>query len=322
MMTTEFDIIKKYFAQGFPQRNDVILGVGDDAALCSVPDNMQLVTAVDTLISGVHFPEKTSPQDIAYKALAVNLSDLAAMGAKPAWMTLALTCPQIDEKWLINFSQSLRALAETAQISLIGGDTTQGYLSVTIQVMGFLPKNTELRRQGAQIGDSIYVTGSVGDAGLGLLSTQGKVKLPDNIKTYVEFRLNRPTPRLQEGEILRNIAHSAIDISDGLIADLGHILKASDVGASIYLNHLPLSNALQNYLSQEQAWQLALSAGDDYELCFTVPAHRELLLKSTLNSSKYTKIGSIESAKGLRCLMSDGKEFVQKYEGYQHFTLT
>jgi len=319
-MSTEFDVIEKYFAQGFPQRNDVILGVGDDAAVCSVPENTQLVTAVDTLISGVHFPETTNPQDIAYKALAVNLSDLAAMGAKPAWMTLALTCPKIDEQWLENFSQGLRELAESAQISLIGGDTTQGHLSVTIQVMGFLPNNTGLRRQGAQIGEGIYVTGTLGDAGLGLLSAREEIKLPDNIKTYVESRLNRPTPRLQEGQVLRDIAHSAIDISDGLIADLGHILKASDVGASISLNNLPLSDALKNYVSLEQAWQLALSAGDDYELCFTMPANRETVLKNTLISNRYTRIGTIESSKELRCLMPDGKEFFQKYKGYQHFS--
>lgn len=318
-MSTEFDIITRYFSQGFPQRKDVILGVGDDAAICVVPENNYLVTTMDTLIAGVHFPEKTSPQDIAYKALAVNLSDLAAMGANPAWMTLALTCPQINEKWLENFSQSLQALAESVGISLIGGDTTQGFLTITIQVMGFLPKNKALHRYSAKVGDGIYVTGTIGDAGLGLLSVQGKIKLPNNIKTYVESRLNRPTPRLQEGLILRDIASSAIDISDGLFADLGHILTASKVGASIYLKNLPLSHALCRHLSSKQAWQLALSAGDDYELCFTVPADKENLLKSALISSRYTKIGIIESRLGLRCLMPDGQEFTPKYKGYQHF---
>jgi len=318
-MPSEFDIIARYFSQGFPQRKEVILSVGDDAAICAVPENTELVIAVDTLISGVHFPEKTRPQDIAHKALAVNLSDLAAMGAIPAWMTLALTCPQVNEKWIENFSLGLKHLAKIAGISLIGGDTTQGYLSVTIQVMGFVPKNKALRRQGAQTGDSIYVTGTMGDAGLGLLSVQKKIKLPDNVKTYVESRLNRPTPRLQEGLILRDIAHSAIDISDGLLADLEHILTASKVGASIYLKNLPLSQALRQYLPIEQAWQLALTAGDDYELCFTVPADKEHLLKNALHSSQYTKIGRIESDLGLRCFMPNGQEFSPTIKGYQHF---
>ncbi len=269
---TEFDVIARYFSQDFPKRADVTLEIGDDAALCSMPPDMQLAIAIDTLVEGVHFPTMTRPEDIGYKALAVNLSDLAAMGATPAWMTLALTCPQVDEVWLTKFSAGLRELAKIAQISLIGGDTTSGPLTITVQVTGFVPPYAALQRRGAQPGDGIYVTGTLGDAGLGLASLQKRIVLPRPVLKFVESRLNRPTPRLHEGQALQRIANSAIDISDGLAADLGHILSASAVGASLQLENLPLSSALRDYLSPESAWNFALSAGDDYELCFTVPA--------------------------------------------------
>ncbi|HID98766.1 MAG TPA: thiamine-phosphate kinase [Thiotrichaceae bacterium] len=324
MSLAEFDLIARYFSDTFPKRTDVILGVGDDAALCQVPAGMQLATAIDTLVEGVHFPHKTRPHDIGYKALAVNLSDMAAMGATPAWMTLALTCPKTDEAWLKGFAQGLRELAEKHQVSLIGGDTTYGpALTITIQISGFVPPEQALLRGGAKPGDGIYVTGTLGDAGLGLASVQKEegIVLPIPIQHYVESRLNRPTPRLHEGQALRGIASSAIDISDGLAADLGHILKASAVGASLQLEKLPLSQALRQHLSCKSAWHLALNAGDDYELCFTVPPNRETALRNALTTHSYTRIGTIETISGLRCLDANGELLTLKMKGYQHFDI-
>jgi thiamine-monophosphate kinase len=319
MPLPEFEVITRYFSQTFPCRDDVVLGIGDDAALCVAPVGMQLVIAIDTLVAGVHFPQTTTPKDIGYKALAVNLSDIAAMGAIPAWMTLALTCPPTtDDNWLADFSCGLRKLAECYQISLIGGDTTAGPLTITIQVIGLAPWQSALYRHGAKPGDGIYVTGTLGDAGLGLASIQQQLRLPASIRHTVESRLNRPTPRLREGQALRGIANSVIDISDGLIADLGHILTASQVGASIYLDRLPLSKALRNYLPVEVAWQLALSAGDDYELCFTVPQHQEEGLSKALKTASYTRIGIIEGLPGLRCFDAHGQIFTPNEQGYQH----
>ncbi len=319
MSIAEFDVIARYFIQDFPKRADVILGIGDDAALSSVPEGMQLAIAIDTLVEGVHFPKNTSPEDIGYKALAVNLSDMAAMGAMPAWFTLALTCRKTDEVWLTGFSQGLLELAQTHEMSLIGGDTTCGPLTVTIQVTGFVPPDSALQRDGAQSGDGIYVTGTLGDAGLGLASIQKRVTLPCSARQFVESRLNRPTPRLVEGQALRGIASSAIDISDGLLADLGHILSASGTGASLQLDCLPLSKTLCELKPLERAWLMALSAGDDYELCFTVPPNRVVALQKALPIRSYTRIGTIEAANGLRCLDANGRLFVPEKTGYQHF---
>jgi thiamine-monophosphate kinase len=316
---TEFDVIAHYFSQNFPKRTDVILGIGDDAALCTGPNGMQIVVCIDTLVEGIHFPVKTAPADIGYKALAVNLSDLAAMGATPAWMTLALTCPEMNETWLKGFSQGLLELAKKAQVSLIGGDTTRGPLTITIQITGLVPEGQALQRSGAQPGDGIYVTGTLGDAGLGLASIQQQLKLPVLIQEIVESRLNRPTPRLEIGQALRGIASSAIDISDGLIADLGHILKASGVGATLQRENLPLSIALSESLPLAQAQDLALSAGDDYELCFTVPPQQDLALQKRLKTGSYTRIGTIKTGNALHCLDEKGQIFVPQKKGYQHF---
>jgi len=316
----EFEAITRYFKSAFPAREEVILGIGDDAALYQIPANRQLVIAIDTLVKNIHFPATTTAADIGYKALAVNLSDLAAMGATPAWMTLALTCPQADESWLAKFSQGLLTLAQRYQVSLIGGDTTCGELTITIQIAGLVPPQQALRRTGAQPGDEIYVTGTVGDAGLGLASVQKKIELPDFDKKIVESRLNRPTPRVDEGLALRGIASSAIDISDGLIADLGHILTANQVGANLFVEQLPLSPVLTTHLTPVQAWHLALTAGDDYELCFTVPPNRTPDLKHALNNhAAYTKIGFIEKTLGLRCWDNQGKPFIPINDSYQHF---
>ncbi len=317
MPATEFEIIAHYFSQSFPKRPEVILGIGDDAALCTVPPTMQLAISVDTLVAGVHFPVITSPQDIGYKSLAVNLSDMAAMGATPTWFTLALTCPQVDTTWLQGFTEGLLQLATAAQVSLIGGDTTRGPLTITIQIMGFVPVGMALRRQGAQVGDGIYVTGTLGEAGVALKWATSD--FPAEIPSQVASRLNRPTPRLQAGIALRGIANSAIDISDGLLADLGHILTASQVGATVELARLPLSAFMREQLSLREAWQFALSAGDDYELCFTVPPQQEAILSTLLTPHSYTRIGTIEASQGLRCIDHEGQSFTPSQSGYDHF---
>ncbi|MCK5876117.1 MAG: thiamine-phosphate kinase [Candidatus Marithrix sp.] len=306
---SEFDLIYRYFTNKFPQRSDVELGIGDDAAICNVPSNMQLVTSIDTLIAGVHFPLTTTPEDIGYKALAVNLSDMAAMGATPVWMTLALTCPEVDAIWLQKFSQGLLELAQIHQVSLIGGDTTRGPLTITIQIAGLIPLNTAIKRSGAKPGDNIYVSGTLGDAGLGLAAITQQVALSKSAYKYMLSSLNRPIPRVQEGQSLLGIANSCIDISDGLIADLKHILDASKVGASLQIDNVPLSSMLCESVSHETALNLALSAGDDYELCFT----------TSQTMSSYNWIGKIEPDLGLRCFTEDGKEFIPKTIGYQHF---
>ncbi len=302
----EFDIIDKYFAKRAGRRADVIQGIGDDCALLRVPAKTDLAVSTDSLISGVHFPANTSPYDIGYKALAANLSDLAAMGAKPCWASLALTLPpKTDENWIKAFCAGFFSLLKQYSMQLIGGDTTRGpLLSITVTVHGFINRNKALLRNGAKAGDLIYVTGTLGDAGAALTSFANE---------YFLQKLNRPIPRIQEGLALRGIATSAIDISDGLAADLGHILEQSNVGATIYIDNLPLSDNLKKAVPKGKAIQLALSAGDDYELCFTVPANKKFKLKS-----KYTQIGIIEQQHGLRIKNPKGNIINLKKKGYEY----
>ncbi|TAK73541.1 MAG: thiamine-phosphate kinase [Gammaproteobacteria bacterium] len=310
---TEFELIKHYFAQQSLHRPDVMLGIGDDAAILSIPAGMELAVTTDTLALDVHFPASASPYDIGYKSLAVNLSDLAAMGATPAWVTLAITLPQADESWIHSFCDGFFTLANRYQVQLIGGDLTHGPLAITVQAIGFIPTRKAILRSGAKAGDLIYVTGTLGEAGLALLSLQGKASpVPEDILT----RLHRPEPRVTVGEAIRDIAHAAIDISDGLTADLGHILEQSHVGAIIYVDQLPLS-----HLPHEGGIHLALTAGDDYELCFTIPTDKraELEAKLTALSCRYTCIGTITEQTGLDLRYQNGKKYHGQIGGYQHF---
>jgi len=273
----EFNLIHQYFTWD-NSPSDVSISVGDDAAVIDIPADKQLVTSIDTLISGVHFPQETSPDAIGHKALAVNISDLAAMGATPKWFTLALTLPEVDETWLREFSSGLKRIAQCYGCFLVGGDTTRGPLSISIQVMGLVDKGKALLRSGAVVGDKIYVTGTLGDAKAGLNSLLHTVKELDNDhRQYCEKRLNYPTPRLNEGITMRNLVTSCIDLSDGLLQDLMHVLKASHVGAQIDLDELPLSPALQS-IDVHKAQSYALSGGDDYELLFTVSKENESTL--------------------------------------------
>lgn len=316
----EFELIERYFARRAAQIRapHVALGIGDDAALLDIPAGMQLAVSVDTLVSGVHFPASTEPYDIGYKALAVSLSDMAAMGAEPLAATLALTLPEADESWLQRFSDGFFDLAERYQVQLIGGDTTRGPLSITVQLHGLLPQGAALLRSGARADDDIYVTGALGDAGLALLALQGKTALPAPQRAL--DKLNRPVPRVREGMALRGIASSAIDISDGLLADLGHILKASGAGARLNVDALPLSADVRS-CGEERAYALALGAGDDYELCFTVPASGKPALKRAFETlaCAYTRVGVIERESGLRCVRAGGALYTPKISGYEHF---
>jgi len=308
----EFSLIQRYFARP-PRRRDVLLGIGDDAAVLAVPPDQRLVVAVDTLIAGVHFPVDTAPGDIAHKALAVNLSDLAAMGARPAWFTLALTLPQADDLWLQGFAADLFSLADRFDIELVGGDTTRGPLAVTIQVMGFA--ESLLRRDGAAPGQAIMVSGTLGDAALALQ----RVTRHQAVDETLLQRLNRPEPRLMLGMGLAAVATAAIDISDGLYADLGHLLTASRCGATIDLDALPRS-APFTALAPEPHWSL-LGAGDDYELCFTVPQERlpaVAELAAQLGIS-VTRIGWTETTPGLRCRDAHGEIQTVAGLGYDHF---
>lgn len=320
MTGTEFDIIRRYFTRQQPGREDVIAGIGDDAALLSVPAGMELVACIDTLVAGVHFPLHTSAAAIGHKALAVNLSDLAAMGAEPAWATLSLTLPDNAHAWLEDFAKGFFALADRYRVQLVGGDTTRGPLVITVQAHGFVPAGTALRRQGAQPGDRIYVTGTLGDAGLAL-------QLQEAAASMLRSRLDFPEPRVEAGLQLLGLASAAIDISDGLLADLGHLLEADDLGAVIEVDDLPRSDAFLTGAGPAGAgkpswfYELPLSAGDDYELCFTVPApHCEAMERRLAAlSSGCQAIGVVEAQRGIRCRRTDGEHYLPAASGYQHF---
>lgn len=312
-MLNEFEIIQRYF--NHPTHSDIIQGIGDDAAIWQ-QGNATLVASVDTLLEGRHFFPNCAPEDVAYKALAVNLSDFAAMGATPRWFTLALTLPKADTVWLEKFSHSLLTLAKQYHVDLIGGDTTKGPLSITIQVMGTVDKDKALLRSGAKIGDDIYVSGTIGDAGLALQYLQKKIALSADIAAILVAKLNRPEPQVALGLALAGHAHAAIDISDGLAQDLGHILQQSGVGAQIHLEQLPLSHHLVQSLTREKAEELALCAGDDYQLCFTVAPDSNVISELSTQYS-LTCIGNI-TAGGLQ-IFRKGELFTKEWSGWQHF---
>lgn len=321
MALSEFDIIETYFASRTVCRDDVKLGIGDDAAVMSIPDGLELVVAMDTLVDGVHFPANTPAEHIAWKALAVNLSDLAAMGAEPAWFTLALTMPASDQEWLKAFSKGLFSLADRYHMQLVGGDTTRGPLSITIQVAGYVPAGTALTRNGAKPGDVIYVSGTVGDAALGLKHLQGNET--GSHTAYLIERLQRPTPRTEIGQALSGLASACIDVSDGLYADLGHILESSHVGARLQLEDIPLADEFRQTIAEtEQQQLLALTGGDDYELCFSIPPDSVAELKGIANqySCPLTRIGEIVQAPGIRMFRQQQQiEMSSIKSGYRHF---
>lgn len=318
----EFELIRRFFQQAQAEHSarGLLLGIGDDAALLDLPPDQHLAVSVDTLVSGVHFPADTDAEDIAQRALRVNLSDLAAMGAEPLWFTLALTLPAVDEDWLRDFSRGLFAVAQQYGCTLVGGDTTSGPLSLTLQVMGAVAPGQALRRDGAGVGDYILVTHYLGDGAAGLAAVEGRLNLAPPHHDYLRQRFYRPEPRLVEAQHIRALASAAVDISDGLAADLGHICAASDLGAQVYVEDLPLSPALTVLADIDQARLWALSGGDDYELCFTVPESHmaEVGLLIAQGKLRATVIGHMVAGVGVQCLLQ-GETFELDQAGYHHF---
>ena len=307
----EFDLIREYFT--WPIKDpSVTLSVGDDAALFNLEQGYQLVTTTDTLVEGVHFSASTPAKDIAHKSLAVNLSDIAAMGAKAKYFTLAITLPKIDKSWLKEFSDSLRQLSGYYEVDLIGGDTTRGSLTINITMFGIVESSKALTRSGARPGDGVYVSGTIGDAGFCFWKLSNGLE-PSNQELK---RLNRPTPRLELGMALKSLASACIDLSDGLEQDLSHILKASSVGAIIEVEKIPISEALHVHIKDTNDWSIALCGGDDYELCFTIPEDNKEVLKMVSESCNVniTRIGVVTESLGLQIEGFDGPR-----KSYQHF---
>ncbi|CAN5887056.1 thiamine-phosphate kinase [soil metagenome] len=320
-MLSEFDLIKRYFAQHRISDPRIALGIGDDCALLNPTPGMQLAISSDMLVSGRHFFPDADPLMLGHKCLAVNLSDLAAMGATPLAFTLALSLPEANPEWLQGFSQGLLALAGQHQCSLIGGDTTKGPLTICITIFGELPPGSALRRDAAQVGDDIWVSGSLGDARLALAGYWKELKLDDDAQQQAAQRMHQPTPRIALGLALRGIAHAALDISDGLVGDLGHILERSGVGASLHLDSLPAGPVLSlQPLAKRREFTLA--GGDDYELCFTaaVAQRSAVLAAGVASNTAVTRVGSIEATPGLRLLDDFGQQVSLALTSFDHFS--
>nr|WP_246225750.1 thiamine-phosphate kinase [Vibrio agarilyticus] len=314
-------MIERYFVGRQPSRPDVVLAAGDDCALVEVPAGYQVAISTDSVVAGTHFLANADPAAIAHKALASNLSDLAAMGATPAWVSLALTLPNVDEAWLSRFCDAFFALADQHQLQLIGGDTTKGPLAITLTVQGLVPVGQALRRSGASVGDGIYVTGSLGEAKAGL----DVILHPDQhreteAQTLVDAHYFSE-PRVAIGQALRGLASAAIDISDGLIADLGHILERSQCGAKINISQLPISASLAQFLRERsRALQYALTSGEEYELCFTAAADHDTAVMAIAQSLSVpiTRIGEITQTGQIE-LHDDGAALDWQLTGFDHF---
>ncbi len=320
-MLSEFELISRYFTR---RPASAVLGVGDDCALLAPRQGEQLAISSDMLVAGRHFFIDANPAWLGHKALAVNLSDLAAMGAQPQAFTLALALPSVDEAWLAEFSRGLFALAESSGCELIGGDTTKGPLNICITVFGSLPPGQALLRDAAQEGDDIWISGSLGDARLALHAMQGVIAMDAADLAIAEQRLHQPTPRLALGIQLRDIAHAALDLSDGLQGDLLHILQASKVGAEIELAALPVGSVLAKQaqqMTQLQQWEYMLAGGDDYELCFTAPpAKRAQVLQAGVHSATpVTRVGRICAQPGVRWLAPSGEQQAFSLHSFDHF---
>lgn len=325
MSESEFDIIRTYFSNIGDSPDWLITGVGDDAAIVSTNPEQQLLVAIDTMNVGIHFPVNTSPEDIGYKSLAVNISDIAAMGGQPLWFTLALSLPEIDHAWLKGFASGLSDMAKCFKLDLIGGDTTRGSLSITIQIAGVVENGKALQRSGAQPGDDIYVTGYLGDAAAGLQCIQqGSGRYTTRQKDLIN-RLHRPTPRIEVGKRLVEHASACIDLSDGLASDLRHILEASAVngavGAELNLDSIPLSESFRNIgLGQETCQNLALTGGDDYELCFTASSSERETIESISQQTGclISRIGQTTQTPGLFVIDQQQKKVITTL-GFDHF---
>ena len=315
----EFSLIDRYFKSITHPRRDVVFGIGDDAACLRIPDGMQLLVSTDSLVADVHFLSSWDPYDIAYKAVMVNVSDIAAMGGEPSWMSLALTLPAPDETWLQRFSQGLQDSLSQYNVALIGGDTTRGPLSMTLTIHGLIPEGCSVRRGGASPGDKIYISGAIGAAALAVANLKSNhIARTDNV--VLMEKLLHPMPRVDLHHVLQTYATAAIDISDGLSADLYHICEASNVGATILTEAIPVHPLVKKYQG-ENALDFALGGGDDYELCFTVAPEDDVQLLMMLAKEKRACycIGVIEKEPGLRAKDRKGKHIELKPKGYSHF---
>ncbi|HEY8101785.1 MAG TPA: thiamine-phosphate kinase [Burkholderiaceae bacterium] len=323
-MLSEFDLIAQFFTR--PSAHDhhadrVALGIGDDCALLTPSAGMQLAISCDMLVEGRHFFARADPTQLGHKSLAVNLSDLAAMGAKPLAFTLALALPEANPAWLAPFAQGLFAIADQYDCALIGGDTTKGPLNICITIFGELPAGKALRRSAAQAGDDIWISGTLGDARLALAAYNNEIALDAATQSSAAIRLHTPTPRIALGLALRGIAHAAIDISDGLIGDLGHILKASRLGATLDVDALPAGPMLEMQSPDIQR-RFTLAGGDDYELCFTATAtQRDAILAAAQSAgTPVTRVGTVETSPGLRLIDAAGKPLDLQLTSFDHFT--
>jgi len=314
MALSEFELIARYFASpdfAIPAPEGVVLGIGDDAAILRPPPGEDLLVSIDTLVADVHFPRSVAPAQLGHRALAVNLSDLAAMGARPLWFTLALTLPEADESWLAGFSRGLAALARRCDIALVGGDTTRGPLSITVQVHGAAPAGAALRRDGARAGDEVWVSGHPGTAALGLRrQIAGAPDTDPALRVFLE-----PEPRMALGIALRGLASAAIDVSDGLLADAGHIAERSGVAIVLERALLPVGPELAALADRDEALALALGGGDDYELCFTAPPPQAAAIAAAAARLDVpcTRIGRVLPGQGARCAGAAA------FTGYEHF---
>lgn len=319
-MLSEFDLIRQYFTRSNDGDPRIVLGVGDDCALLQPSAGMQLAISTDMLVEGRHFFANADPAKLGHKCLAVNLSDLAAMGAKPIAFTLALALPEANAAWLQPFAQGMLALADLHQCRLIGGDTTKGPLTICITVFGELPPGSALRRDAAQVGDDIWVSGSLGDARLALAAYWNEISLDAAAHEQAAQRMHQPTPRVALGSALRGIAHAALDISDGLAGDLGHILNRSQVGASLFVDHLPAGEVLQQQ-GMDLRRRFTLAGGDDYELCFTAPRAKRAAVQAAAvqSGTPVTRIGFIEATPGLRLLDRQLQEVRLSLASFDHF---
>jgi thiamine-monophosphate kinase len=317
-MASEFHLIRQFFTKPTPQ---AVLGVGDDAALMTVAPEMELAVSTDMLVSGTHFFPDADPRKLGWKALAVNISDMAAMGANPRWATLALALPRADEGWLTAFAAGFFACAREFDVDLVGGDTTRGPLNLAITIFGEVPRQAALRRDGAQPGDDIWVSGSLGGAALALKALQGEIELAADDLDACRRLLDTPQPRVALGLALRGIATSALDISDGLLGDLGHILESSGGGAELCFDAIPAHPVLEPMLGEAWAQRCMLAGGDDYELCFTAPHARFDDIKAIEESLglKLSRIGCMTADSGLRLLDAAGQAMAQPGSGYDHF---
>ena len=319
----EFELIDIVRTRCASTRADVRVGIGDDAAVLAPPAGHELVAAVDTLVAGVHFPASTRPEDIGWKALAVNLSDLAAMGATPAWALLALTLPTGDADFVARLADGFAALASQHGVALVGGDTTRGPLSITVSVYGFVPPGQALLRSGARVGDLVFVTGTIGDAAAGLRFPSAGLFASASSDAYdmLRERLDRPTPRVAAGVVLRGVASACIDVSDGLLADIGHVAARSGVGIEITASALPASPALLQVSDAELRLALQAAGGDDYELAFTLAPAQEAAMLRDLSKTGCgaTRIGRVVEGTGVRLLDDAGVEIILADRGWNHF---